>query len=379
MDALPLSPIELAAGTPIGPGTPRPPFTGPPPASVRAAVEAVVRRALARPPCVVGFSGGRESSLLLALAVAVARREGLDEPRAVTYRFPEAPGADEAAWQERVAAHLRLERWERLELGDELDVLGALAQAGMRRHGLLWGPVSHFVVPQLERARGGSLLVPVAGPQVLGEWRFARHRAVLAARVRPAAADLARVAVLLGPEALRHSRTVRGLPASYPWLTPAALREMAAVTLPTREPRRWDRWLGWYLGRRAIEVEAHSLRLLAADQNVAVHAPFLDRGVAAALASRGGRPGPWPAHALRAELAGGLLPGDVLRRPGTRAEYGPILWGPRARAFAASWDGEGVDPALVDADALRRIWAGPPWLHAAAVLQAVWFARAATF
>ena len=40
------------------------------------AVEAVVLAGLERPPCLVSFSGGRDSSALLAVAVRLADREG---------------------------------------------------------------------------------------------------------------------------------------------------------------------------------------------------------------------------------------------------------------------------------------------------------------
>ena len=56
--------------------------------SPRAALEAVVLRALLRPPCLVSFSGGRDSSLVLAIASDVARRHGLPLPVPATNRFP---------------------------------------------------------------------------------------------------------------------------------------------------------------------------------------------------------------------------------------------------------------------------------------------------
>src|SRR5687767_6252 len=72
------------------------------------ALQDVLVPALRRPPCVVAFSGGRDSALVLAGAVAAARREGLDEPIAVSVRFPNAPDADESHWQERVVRYLKL-------------------------------------------------------------------------------------------------------------------------------------------------------------------------------------------------------------------------------------------------------------------------------
>src|SRR5262245_48806678 len=103
----------------------------------RAALESAVRRALLRAPCGVAFSGGRDSALVLAVAAHVARRDGLPEPVPITRRFV-APEADEAEWQEDIIRHLGLAEWHRVELADELDVVGPIAAEHLREHGLVW-------------------------------------------------------------------------------------------------------------------------------------------------------------------------------------------------------------------------------------------------
>jgi tRNA(Ile)-lysidine synthase TilS/MesJ len=60
------------------------------------ALRAIARSVLATPPCVVAFSGGRDSSALLALLVDEARRAGLPEPVAVTARWDEDEASDES-------------------------------------------------------------------------------------------------------------------------------------------------------------------------------------------------------------------------------------------------------------------------------------------
>ena len=56
-----------------------------------AALEEAILPALRRPPCLVSFSGGRDSSCVLAAATRAARREGLQPPVPVTLRVSNAP------------------------------------------------------------------------------------------------------------------------------------------------------------------------------------------------------------------------------------------------------------------------------------------------
>ena len=56
-------------------------------------------------------------------------------------------------------------------------------------------------------------------------------------------------------------------------------------------------------------------------------------------------------------LAGDLLPDHVLARR-DKARFNQVFFGARTRAFAERWSGGGVDPELVDSEALRRIWLG---------------------
>ena len=79
-----LSPLEVASGLVFGllPAAEAAPAAGPPEDPLEA-LEAAVRPALERSPCVVSFSGGRDSSAVLAVATQVARREGLPLPKLV--------------------------------------------------------------------------------------------------------------------------------------------------------------------------------------------------------------------------------------------------------------------------------------------------------
>ena len=69
---------------------------------------AAILPALLRPPCVMSFTGGRGSSLVLAVAVQLARREGLELPVPATIRMRGSANADESAYQERLVIRLGL-------------------------------------------------------------------------------------------------------------------------------------------------------------------------------------------------------------------------------------------------------------------------------
>lgn len=135
-----LSPFEAATGWVAGHAGPHvrsaPTSTDP----VEALGNAILP-ALARPPCVVAFSGGRDSSAVLAVAMHVARREGLPSPVALTRRWPTYPETDESAWQELVVKSLGVADWEKVEF-EENDVIGPTFAPSLRRLGVLWPPVA---------------------------------------------------------------------------------------------------------------------------------------------------------------------------------------------------------------------------------------------
>jgi hypothetical protein len=376
-----LDPLELAIGLPIGTDPAVPPLPESSGVSARQVLEAELIPVLARPPCVVSFSGGRDSSAMLALATSVARREGLPDPIAVTWRFPAHPSTDESRWQEQVISDLRLRDWEILDFDEELEVLGEVATGLLRRHGQLWPTTAHLIVPALAHAHGGSLLVSGQLRGLLDRWRFARASDVIRGRVRPEPRDAGRVAVALLPHNVR-MRVGRANTASrFPWLRPQAQRMLfERLGGPFNIPRRWDRWLAWFGSQRAQTLAEKSLTLLAREHAVEPFHPLRSQALLAALAHEGGAWGLGGRPGIMKQLFGGLVPDEVLNRPRTRAEYGDVLWASRSRAFAQSWDGSGLDHDLVDIEYLRELWTGPrPWMYysAANVAQAAWLATMA--
>ena len=368
-DAAALRPLDVATGIVLG--APRRPE--PLPAASRQspleALERAVLPGLLRPPCLVSFSGGRDSSAVLAVAVRVARREGLPDPIPATNRFRAAP-ADERRWQELVLAHLELDDRLVLTFDRELDVLGPFARRVLRRHGLLWPFNAHFHLPILDAAEGGSVLTGIGGDEL-----FTAACGPLGGH-RPR--DVARTLFELAPHAVRRPLLARRSPAVLPWLTPAGARAAtaAAAEHDAAEPRSARRTLAWARGMRALEVGPAALATVASGTGAQVLNPLLDRALWAAVAHAAGPRGfDGRRHGLHA-LAGTLLPVELIARP-DKACFDEAFFTATARAEAAAWTGGGVPEALVDEAALAAEWASPaPPAQSFTLLQSAWLASA---
>jgi len=321
-------------------------------------LERVTARALRRPPCLVSFSGGHDSSLILAAATRAARREKLPPPVPVTWRPTGAPRAEESAWQEAVVSALEVTDWVRLQAGDDLDFVGPVAADVLRRHGLLHPANAHFHAPLLGQAAGGTLLTGVGGDQVLG--RLPRPRRPWWWPRRP------------GPATPRA--------AQFGWLSPGAARRVRHGL--RREHRaRPVSYAGrpaWALGRRDLELTRLSLALLGRDTGTEVVHPLLDPEFLAALCGSGISPETAGGRAgLLGRLFGGRYP-DAVLWPRPKATFAEVFWRRHTRSLLASWNGDGVDHSVVDQAALRREWDRPqPDLCTAMLAQQVWLATAA--
>ena len=369
-----LSQLEIASGLVLG-REELPAGTGeaPPAASPRAALRSALLPALAAHPCLVSFSGGRDSSAVLAVATEVARAEGLPLPIPATNIFPGASRADESEWQERVIRHLELDDWVRLELRDELDCVGPLARSILERHGLLWPFNTHFHAPLLEAARGGTLLTGIGGDELLGTSESARAAAVLSGAVRPVPRDALRVALALSPRRLRREicNDEDGV-APLDWLTPAAKTALdrAVADMVAAEPLRWSTRWSWWRRRRETHIGFESLALIARDREAEIAHPLTDRGFATAVARMAaGRL--YDRTTIMRALFSDLLPRQVLERA-SKAAFGAVFWGPDSRALAASAAAESTALDVVDHAGLRRTWAGAaPDAHSFLLLQAI--------
>ncbi|WP_165372809.1 asparagine synthase-related protein [Pengzhenrongella frigida] len=338
----------------------------------RAALEATALEALTAGRCFVTFSGGRDSSAVLAVAAQVARREGLPLPVPVTMTYPGIPAADESSWQTMVLEHLRITERIVVRADDDSSLLGPVAQASLARRGLLWPAALHLEDPVLALVRGGQVLTGEGGDEVLGARRVTPWTLLLREHRPPGrrlVRDLSRSAL---PSAAPWRRAVA------PWLRGAARRaaDARSVRRLERAPWHWGAATLALARRRPTVVLEHNLGVLAREHSVRVRHPLEEPRFLAALARAGGAWGYCGRTDLMRVLFGDLLPEPVLSRS-TKASFSASRFGEIEREFVRSWDGAGLDPRLVRVDALRAHWLGErPSGAPALLLHAAWLAAA---
>ncbi|WP_141711666.1 asparagine synthase-related protein [Jiangella alba] len=371
-----LSAFEIATSWVHGSlSAPPPPETA---ATPREALDDALRPALLRAPCFVSFSGGRDSSAILAAATALARREGHADPVPVTEIYPDVPDADEADWQRLVVEHLGLTEWVRLPIRGESDLLGDGARTSLLRRGVLWPPPFHVKDRLFETVTGGSILTGEGGDEVIGPRRTTPVTLLVRKRRRPRPELLAATAAALAPGPVRAFRVRRQMSgdAQQPWLRPAVARRHRRLLAADEgsEPLAWDRSLWWVRHRRAVDAVIANYSALGAEFDVAVGHPLLDTGFLAALTRFGGRWGFAGRTALMRILFADVLPDEILRRS-SKASFDRAYMGEPTRAFARDWDGSGVDAALVDPETLRAGWLSDrPSTLSGTLLQQAWLA-----
>jgi asparagine synthetase B (glutamine-hydrolysing) len=378
-----LSPLEVASHILVGPdGVTRqaPSSTHP---SALAALEDVLRRALARPPCLIAFSGGRDSSALLAVAMRVARADSLPLPVPMTVRFPHAAAAEEADWQALAVRHTGAGDWIEREGGDDLDLIGPVSAGIMRAHGLPYPYNLHLLAPLMEEARGGTLVTGLGGDQAL--LPAGKALDALGRRRRPEARDALRAAAGMAPRPLRRSLLRRReAPMNFPWLTASANSELAHQWLDdqARQPFWWDRVLLNFWCSRFMQTTLRRIEALADAIGTRVSHPLADSAFVAALARDGGRTGFSGRTEAMQALFGDDLPPELIGRQ-SKASFNDALWSTHTRAFVDGLDDARLRVALdrlsltdvVDVDAVRAHWSGAdPLANSFLLLQACWLA-----
>ena len=367
--------VELLVNLLLGPCDDAPGLPTPRGIDIRAALGEAVLPALQRSPCVVSFSGGRDSSAVLAIATDVARRHGLPDPIPVSKRYRDAPETDESDWQDIVIEHLGLRHREVLEIGVELDALGPAATASLRRLGVRWPANAHFHLPVLELARGGSVLTGVGGDELLST-RAPAHVLVLHGRERPSMQAVRSLVAAALPVRMRALARRRRHPHRFHWLT-ATGQDVANRALALDDvdwPGRWDAAVRQWYRTRAFAAMRGVLPELGEEFGVEVTNPLIEANVLAEATRVAGATGFHSRAGAMKDLVGDLLPSAVLDRQ-TKAAFSTPFWGPATRAFAAEWDGTGLDERLVDVEALRAEWLRPtPDAGTGLLLHAAWAA-----
>jgi asparagine synthetase B (glutamine-hydrolysing) len=370
-----LSAEEIALGYPVGTvALPEPPsrVDAEPARALREALLPAVRRS----PCVIAFSGGRDSSLLLALAADLAAREGLDPPVALTFRYPDDPAADESSWQELVIGHVRGRvEWVRHDITTELDNIGPLVEPVLRAHGSPTYPAGLGNTILLARyARGGSLVTGNGGDEVLGGHRISTLRAVARRRGRGLTrADWRLFAACAAPSAVRGALVHRES-GSAGWLRPPLRRRALAEAVRAARPFRWDRSVWSALAPRAVSIGSITRTSVVDAAGATLVEPLSSPAFVASYAASGGRWSGLTRTAATRLLAAGLLPEPVVARR-DKAAFNLSRFGPVSRSFARNWDGTGICERLVDPVALRAAWLSdvpPP--GTAMLLQQAWLA-----
>lgn len=368
------TPLEIAAGVLFGVDDETPPLPATTALTPHRALRDAMREALSRTPCVIAFSGGRDSSAMLALACDVARKDGFPLPIPVSMRFPGVEEADETRWQELVIRHLGLADWVRLDFADELDYVGPWAQRVLRRYGVLWPANDYVDLPLLEQAGAGTFVDGVDGDSVFST-SYLRLMRTLRGRSRPGRRALRDLLFLLKSRTARERAAYRSA-LRLPWMTTEAqddMRRQLAVEFAA-EPFSYAARVRWYHRSRYLGALRGTTELFAAERDVAVVRPLVDPTFLSALAQALGATGFKGRSATMDWLFGELLPQEVINRK-TKASF-PHYWGDASRTLAADWDGEGLDNRFVDRDALRRVWSSDRVDHRSALLiQSLWLSR----
>lgn len=341
---------EICVATMYGRIPGRAPLAPSPVGTVREAIELELLEVLQRGPCVISFSGGRDSSALLAIALHVARREGLPEPVAVTDRYPHVPESLEDDWQRMVIEHLRCTTWEILDHpAGAHEVLSDQTLEWIERLGVLQPFNWATFAGSMQLAAGGTLVTGYGGDEIFtGSLR--PYYSALRNRTRPALRRTHTLPFELLPARAR-ARLLRPLtgPAELDWLEPGLRRRLAATEARdiAGVPWAYDAMItGAYLDRDHQAV-VESTAALGRELGAAVSHPFASGPVLAAAAAQYGTVHPRGRAIGLRQLVADLLPDAVLTRA-SKADFTMVALGDLTRERLREWGGVGIDEQRID-------------------------------
>ena len=139
-------------------------------------------------------------------------------------------------------------------------------------------------------------------------------------------------------------------------------------------PLRFDTALRVEREHRCHEGSLRCLEATASTAGTELAIPYYDGAVHVVLKRTGWLGAGGRDTALRAQV-GHLLPEHAFGRSDS-TNFRGVFWGHRARAFAESWSGRGLDEEMVDPEALRREWlSDQPDLRTGMLMQLAWLAE----
>lgn len=353
--------FEVAGGWVHGrstaPATVDPP--GEPPSEV---LRAVLRDALTRGPCLVPFSGGRDSSLLLAVTCSVAREAGVTLPLAVTFRHPGLPESEETSWQDLVMEHLRLQgmspEWRIVEVTDELDIVGpVLAPLLEERRHPLWPPNMASTVALADGAQGATILSGDYGDEVLGVRRATVIAGLLRRRGRGLSLAYWRAASLAATPRLVLAGAIRLRGSAPHWLSSRGVRRWRALSGADalHDPFPYDRSVRAVVSWRGPVLGFANLERICRRRACHLETPLADPRVISALAAHGGWKGPQSRGYATSLLGGDLLP-DRLYGRDTKADFLTSRFNRHTVATVDAWKDTDISREWVDTERLRSAW-----------------------
>jgi asparagine synthase (glutamine-hydrolysing) len=370
----------MASGLILGPrSTPAPVVADEPPGDPRDVLEELLLPALRRRPCLVAFSGGRDSSAILAVATNVARRHGLPDPVPLTLRFPDHPRTEETEWQEAVIRHLGLDDWETAIIDTDLEILGDRAKHLLTRHGLFWPSNATTMDLLAQRGAGGAILTGNGGDEIFSPWSRRRIALIRRGALRPERGETKHVLASFLPFAVRRRIWRRRPPIRLSWLTEEGDEQLSEVVGDwcATQYRDWGGQTHGLLNGRFRELIKAATDAFAADADTFMLEPFFEPRFVKAVVAAAPADGFEDRTATLERFFGDLLPRATIARS-TKAAFTEVFFGPGARAFAERWDGSGLPRDLVDVDELRAMWVRERRdMRSFTPLQAAWLASAA--
>jgi asparagine synthase (glutamine-hydrolysing) len=231
-------------------------------------------------------------------------------------------------------------------------------------------------------SEGGSLLDGEGGDEVFGveAHRIAAVAAVLSGRQPPTGRNLRSLLGALAPGTVRARRSRLRWDTRYkqwaPWLQPNVREQLLqAVSVEDRhQPLSFAASVRRVPTRRTQTLGARNIRIFARQRGIEFTSPLLDPDVVRALAHDGGLLGRGDRTAVLRRLVPDLLPDAVLART-SKVAFQSAYMGRHTLAFAKGWNGDGLDPTLVDVDRLRSSWLNEERNFLTfALVQAAWLA-----